>query len=174
MTFTHTTYPLFSPNIQFPFWAPGSWNGSNESLSFTLLSFLTDTSFQEENQEPNLRLLLLLFDSAHPCLRRAALLGFTHWAPVMYQALCTQHKRKSPNQCLKMLRDNHTAHRPAVLSKKTGGTEQGRLAGLLLGLRHRALWSKVATPENHIYTVSRRKKKRKTAKHSWTRGEIDL
>ena len=78
------------------FWAPGNWNGDNESLPpcfSPLLQTPLSRTKRPENQ-PWAFVIIFWFSSRLP--KRAALLGFMHWAPVMYQALHMQHTKTIP------------------------------------------------------------------------------
>ena len=117
-------YPLFSPEIQLLFLAPGIEMVMSHFLHTSPLCY-RHLFLEPKGQEANLRLSLLSFDSALPCLRRAALLRLCI-EPLSHTRHCAGSIH-SLNQCLKMLRGNQGANKPAVPSEITSGVEQHEL-----------------------------------------------
>ena len=90
---------------------------------------------EPKDQEASLRLSLLSFDSTLPCLSRAALLRLC--IETLSRTMHCACSIQSLNQCLKMLRGNQGANKPAVPSEMTSGAEQHGLPRPLHGLRPR-------------------------------------
>lgn len=121
MTFTLTAYPLFSPEIKFPFLSTKKLKYCESLPPHFSPLWVPSSRTKILGDQPEAFIIVIWFSSP-PAQEEQLLIA---------QRFSGENKRVVP-------------------SKKTSRTERCGLPDPLLGVRHRTPWTKVTTPGNHL------------------------